>query len=51
MKKRNVTVHLDADLKARLDAAAKKQRCSISYIVRQLIDENLPALKRGKKSR
>lgn len=41
MRKVPVTIHIDADLKARLNAETKRRRCSISQVLRELILENL----------
>jgi len=41
MRKLPVTIHLDADLKAWLDQEAKRRRCSLSQVIRELILEKL----------
>ena len=46
MKRLSVTVHLDADLKERLDKEASRRRCSVSQVVRELILEHLPEPKK-----
>jgi len=37
MKRLAVTIHLDPDLKAWLDAEAARRRCSVSQVIRDLI--------------